>query len=750
MDFLPLPRDPHGIFLVSDLGGDEYDGKDFHGYPDRLKEWDVQKLRHGDVPQELKTKAAQFLQTWLFFGTLCEVFGRRILRKEYTVFRHGSDSISPLKSLISTENLLSDLETWSTEVRMKSLEEQRSSQDRVVACLNEGALILRDLSDNSKETGISILSMEVHTSLASLLYILEFYSYTTHDKEVARQSVVATSSRCSLFDSYLMDLGWCPGLIERVRLRMGLPGLYYASLLGRRHRKWAHDHCSDTGCVANTIVEPYQTNHFGSECQSRPCVSICASNEHLRTILSGVSDKIPLIKVSGNANDLKLQVFPNEPSSKYIAISHVWSDGLGNPSDNSLPACDLQAVKGWLKSLVLHHDIDIDMSFWIDTLCVPLFPRSARNTAILAMRKTYEQAEAVLVLDAELLCVKVPPSPEEILVRILCSAWMTRLWTLQEAALAGRLMFQFEDRAVDFGALKSATLKEQSFGKGFFLLNRASSPLLNIFGITTSKPLHSYKYPLAAIWTSLRWRSTTKIGDMPICLATLVGSNVKSILDANEDWKMQAFWGSQDTIPSSILWCYGPWLPENGYRWAPANLLNPHTLVGQLFDDCPPAKHSPNLGLVVHGLPAFWLFNTWIPKVKTDCFSFYNSSDEKTYKVYLSSAAGNDSWERIGIHRIKKPALLLRENLTDHGWIPGVLVAEFATFEGIIRTQWLALVSVFQEGGYYDRLRTYSGSSRLQRQYTQAGYDAALDPETGQLREAWGQAVLPEQQWSIS
>lgn len=750
MDFLPLPRDPHGIFLVSDLGGDEFDGEDFHGYPDRLKRWDVQKIRHGDVPQELRTKAAQFLQTWLFFGTLCEIFGRRILRKEYIVFRNCPGGIPSSRSLISTENLLSDIEAWSAEVRVKSLEGQRISQDRVVACLNEGALILRDISDNSMETGISILPMEVHVSLASLLYILEFYSYTTHNKEVARQSVVATSSRCSLFHSYLMDQGWCPSLIERVRLRMGPPGLYYASLLGPRHRKWAHNDCSDTGCIANMVVEPYHTKHFGSECQSSPCASICAPNERLRTILSGVADTFPLVKVSGNADDLKLQVFPKESSSKYIAISHVWSDGLGNPSENSLPACDLLTVRGWLESLALHHDIKADVSFWIDTLCVPVCPRSARNAAILSMRKTYEQAEAVLVLDAELLCIKVPPSPEEILVRILCSTWMTRLWTLQEAALAGRLLFQFEDCAVDFRTLKLATLQPKIFGKGFFLLSRGSSPLLNIFGITTPKPFHSYKYPLAAIWTSLKWRSTTKIGDMPICLATLVGSSVKSILDANEDWKMQAFWASQDTIPSSILWCYGPWLPENGYRWAPANLLNPHTLVGQLLDDCPPAKHSPNLGLVVQYLPAFWLFNTWIPKVETDCFSFYNPSDEKTYKVYLNSAAGNDSWERVGIHRIKKPALLLRDSLTSHDWIPGVLVAEYATFGGIFRTQWLALVSVFQEGGYYDRLRTYNGSSRLQRQYTKARYDAALDPETGQLREAWGQAVLPEQQWSIS
>jgi len=77
------------------------------------------------------------------------------------------------------------------------------------------------------------------------------------------------------------------------------------------------------------------------------------------------------------------------------------------------------------------------------------------------------------------------------------------------------------------------------------------------------------------------------------------------------------------------------------------------------------------------------------------------------YKVYPRSAAGNDSWDRISIYWIQKLALLLCEDLTGHRRIPGVLVAEFATFEGIIRIQWLAAVLIFREGDYYDSLRTY-------------------------------------------
>lgn len=104
---------------------------------------------------------------------------------------------------------------------------------------------------------------------------------------------------------------------------MGPPGLYYASLLGLRRRKLSHDQCSDTGCVANIVIDQYHTKHFSSECQFKLYASTCPLNEDPQTILKGADDKIPLIKVSDTANDLQLQVFPDGPTSKYVAISHV-------------------------------------------------------------------------------------------------------------------------------------------------------------------------------------------------------------------------------------------------------------------------------------------------------------------------------------------------------------------------------------------------------------------------------------------
>jgi hypothetical protein len=123
----------------------------------------------------------------------------------------------------------------------------------------------------------------------------------------------------------------------------------------------------------------------------------------------------------------------------FIAISHVWSDGLGNPRENSLPFCPLEYMydllvdyrwdwgfhqmetmgtmdilydyeltkkfstitssmfKGILpvvKPLVNHirEFRGKPLSIWIDTLCVPLNPEKHRRVAIEQIERVYAQS----------------------------------------------------------------------------------------------------------------------------------------------------------------------------------------------------------------------------------------------------------------------------------------------------------------------------------------------------------------------
>lgn len=57
------------------------------------------------------------------------------------------------------------------------------------------------------------------------------------------------------------------------------------------------------------------------------------------------------------------------------------------------------------------------------------------------MRQSYQNANIVLVLDADVKGSSSDCTSEELLIRITCSGWIQRLWTLQEGVLAQNLYF---------------------------------------------------------------------------------------------------------------------------------------------------------------------------------------------------------------------------------------------------------------------------------------------------------------------
>ncbi len=147
--------------------------------------------------------------------------------------------------------------------------------------------------------------------------------------------------------------------------------------------------------------------------------------------------------------DVWPEIIKYEPNTPYFAISHVWADGLGNTRRNSLPLCQLIILRSRLFRLMERYWTaprpPRRIAFWIDTLCVPLTPKVIRKKAIMKMQDVYRKSVAGLVLDAGLMQHPCPLDPLEVLVRVQTSDWSRRLWTYQEAALAPRIHFQFQD-----------------------------------------------------------------------------------------------------------------------------------------------------------------------------------------------------------------------------------------------------------------------------------------------------------------
>ena len=213
----------------------------------------------------------------------------------------------------------------------------------------------------------------------------------------------------------------------------------------------------------------------------------------------------------------------------------------------------------------------------LDTLCVP--PDAAKQDkaqafAIERMRETYEDAEAVLVLDSWLLSSNIGSRlEEEILTQIFASRWNRRLWTFQEGALAKSLYFQFSDGHYDLdkgikrleriaNTLLDHTLRPAIFARNWclrrFFRDRGSQ-----FSITD----------ISTLFATFRYRQTSVASDEAICLGTILGLSVSEILQTPPKKRMQRFWIMIPNVPVDFLFYNGPTFDREGLRWAPLSLL---------------------------------------------------------------------------------------------------------------------------------------------------------------------------------
>jgi len=213
-----------------------------------------------------------------------------------------------------------------------------------------------------------------------------------------------------------------------------------------------HDNCTDLQCVAynNKKVTPL---HNAEDCT-------CQNSEDLYEDIVRIlrkRDCFPVLEITGNTiNDVNIQVVESKPSrEKYVALSHIWADGLGNSEINTLPRCQLIQMRNLVGNLYKQTSQGRVPLIWVDTICCPVGPPHGKlKDKIMALTKiksVYENAEHVLVLDRGLQSYNLKDMGiVEAVLRVLTCCWNRRLWTLQEGALAKSLYFQFGDTASNF------------------------------------------------------------------------------------------------------------------------------------------------------------------------------------------------------------------------------------------------------------------------------------------------------------
>ena len=345
-----------------------------------------------------------------------------------------------------------------------------------------------------------------------------------------------------------------------------------------------HSQCTSFRCEGN-YVDPkeYQTQHTEDACQ---CALVEVDQAQVVSILA--DGGVPVVGCSLTAIHAgePLHVERSSSVTLYVAISHVWSHGLGNVRTNAIRTCQVERLLGYFRVFDDHGDdphppqADRQRYFWLDTLCVPVSDNEARKTAIGRLSETYKDAQIVLVLDKELHSYPIPSTTEEITMRLSCSDWMRRLWTLQEGVLARELHVQFLDGVVDLA--KEHKKEQDDEGNKVPTSNNIASDsrqlysdieMLNIavegsdFEVT--KLIH--------ISNALRYRSTSRPGDEAICIATFIGFYTDRVHDLPPDRRILYLLSHIPKVPRHIMFMAGTKLQDEGYRWAPASFLNRNT-----------------------------------------------------------------------------------------------------------------------------------------------------------------------------
>lgn len=253
--------------------------------------------------------------------------------------------------------------------------------------------------------------------------------------------------------------GWCPRAVAILRGQVSsnatmLVAAYQAYQKSpRMNQEHIETGCTRQECKVKSIDERgnYQNRHT-ENCKGKKRCKPCGPQEDevIEVLRNG---GIPLLEICDNKKEKEFKVIPFHPKGdspiKFVAISHVWSDGWGNEEENKLNICQVDFILRQIKRVTGRPDVP----FWMDTLVVPVAKHRAeyRKKAIRQIFDVFNSSRYTIILDNGLSGMDRggPDKPAEAAMKIFSSMWMRRLWTLQEAYLSRNIYIPFEEDGQD-------------------------------------------------------------------------------------------------------------------------------------------------------------------------------------------------------------------------------------------------------------------------------------------------------------
>lgn len=579
--------------------------EDFVQYP--LKHgWtthELAALRTCSNLHELRTTAIStvaMLQSWLFVGAIESCLDVGLTATDFVI-------VSKEGELVSTAFLPTVIQKWQLSARQSSPDERVREVAQFKSVLSEIQFWCFRLSVFSSSVNASWdwngnirnwssdswkdyeMNLDLTARLATLVgealntairgldldgHIITYPGFRGHYTPRSQNHVSARLVRC----------GWCPFMV-RVLFTYASSIAEYAVFFPWEGQRYAHlhKHCSQAVCVGyNVDTTKYETRHVRQSCS---CSHVKPSVKDVKRILCEQTG-IPLMKIlvqsstpsSENCtrgthiaehSSLIVQDTASLSANEgYIAISHVWSDGMGSTTERGLPMCLLTELFSSIKVLGYQH-------IWIDSLCVPE-DEQARRVAIQRMAATYQNASATLVIDRTITSLPYDQIQDEfdnLLLRLVFAPWMLRLWTLQEALLSRAIFFRFKDRVTSLSEInaRASLRRTEDLNTVTEVLVRALQQLLHLH---VQARQSRQRLNLGHIQQLLRIRNTSHASDETLAITGLIAETTADLLKAPVARSMQQFLRQIKWLPPEIILVDGLRLEEYGWRWAIQSFLS--------------------------------------------------------------------------------------------------------------------------------------------------------------------------------
>ncbi|KAL8999379.1 MAG: hypothetical protein Q9169_001805 [Polycauliona sp. 2 TL-2023] len=620
MDHIPLPHNPpYRHIKIPYLHGVSQDKGSWYTYPQRHG-WQVIQNRDKTVllwngEERSNTENAAFIQSWLYFELLREVFGDMI---DFSQFLREADGMVT----ISTEHLEDIIGKWSVGCGY-SKTELDNLYKLLIEHRNMGLLTFLTMENGNPSIMLSIAAL--NERLMALL--MDLHKHRGLETPV-NQSWRLRNKNLPDIAQPILDLmqtrGWCPYDLRRLNTEVkDVSELYYYSHLKAPRSSKNHSGCSKERCLT-MLTDPatYKLSHR-SRCHGCPLLS--ADLIECERILRNGS--VPLISLKDG------QIFVHDLTdiSEFVAISHVWAEGAGNVEGNALQACLLENISELVKNLP--GNARGPTYFWIDTLCVPVRPRELQTLALNKMRVPYEESKHVLVLDNHLRSLEYSSmSTTELFAQVSCSSWMRRLWTLQEGRLAENVWFQFNDGAVNvkevFTNLNQRRVPSSvdrwlgtSIGVELCLqIWYRGGRVENSSSVALSLSLTSH---------SLRTRSVSVPTDEALCLLNIMDMDLRRVTTVAPTERMEVFWRTFEKVPKSFLFSKASEkMSAKGIHWAPSSFMGVQSEKEWLGPQelSSPDKEDPHAQVTSAGLqlalPGFLLHEDLVGRMKQHDFTW--------------------------------------------------------------------------------------------------------------------------------